>query len=157
MAKKKKGPKYIRLAVFPVSEVLPLVFTREVRKRLRMAGHNYKSEEWKRAASHRFWVNHTESHMVPMGSHRYQLYAEKGTKCVNCPTTGTYFALERGATDYKGKFHFNLYGRDKNGREVMITKDHIIPRSKGGKNKLENYQPMCAVCNRRKADKMPDD
>jgi 5-methylcytosine-specific restriction endonuclease McrA len=55
--------------------------------------------------------------------------------------------------DSPDKFHLNLYGIDSNGREVMLTKDHIIPRSKGGKNKLSNYQPMCIHCNKKKADK----
>jgi 5-methylcytosine-specific restriction endonuclease McrA len=38
----------------------------------------------------------------------------------------------------------------------MITKDHIIPRSKGGKDILDNYQPMCIICNSKKADKLEE-
>ena len=34
-----------------------------------------------------------------------------------------------------------------------MTKDHIIPKSKGGKNELSNYQTMCTYCNNEKADK----
>jgi len=151
---KKHGPRYMRVAVFPASEILPLVFTKEVRKHLREGGHSYTSEAWKRAASHRFWVSHTDSIMVKMGSHRYQLYAEKGCACVRCDLVGTYFALERSFGQKYGKWHFNLYGRNKHGHEKMMTKDHIIPRSKGGKNKLSNYQPMCETCNRKKADKI---
>jgi 5-methylcytosine-specific restriction endonuclease McrA len=32
--------------------------------------------------------------------------------------------------------------------------DHIIPRSKGGESKLENYQPLCRLCNTKKASKV---
>ena len=42
---------------------------------------------------------------------------------------------------------------DDNGQEVLITKDHIIPKSKGGKDKLDNYQTMCVRCNKRKGNK----
>ena len=34
----------------------------------------------------------------------------------------------------------------------MYTIDHIFPKSKGGENKLENYQLLCKVCNENKSD-----
>lgn len=36
---------------------------------------------------------------------------------------------------------------------VILHVDHIIPRSKGGKNTLENYQTLCDVCNLGKSNK----
>lgn len=157
---KKKGSRYIRVNVFPLDAVLPFVFTREVRHQLRTSGYKYNSPEW-RVASRRgypaFINGYNHIIEISMGSHRYQLFAEKGTTCVRCGLKGTYFALERGTNDNPNRFHFNLYGKDDNGVEVMITKDHIIPRAKGGKNRISNYQPMCYRCNQRKADKLPDD
>jgi len=44
-------------------------------------------------------------------------------------------------------FHLNLYGFDENGEEVLMTRDHIIPVSRGGKNHLSNYQVYCWKCN----------
>lgn len=50
-----------------------------------------------------------------------------------------------------------LGGRSK-GRVVTkkdFTVDHIVPRSRGGKNTWGNTAAACASCNNRKADKLP--
>lgn len=39
---------------------------------------------------------------------------------------------------------------DENGKEVLMTKDHVIPKSKGGANDISNYQTMCKRCNEAK-------
>lgn len=84
--------------------------------------------------------------MIKGNSQRYQLFFTKGMKCVCCGIEGKYFAKERNAGS-KDSYHLNLYGIDKNGNEMLITKDHIIPASKGGENHLSNYQTMCEKCN----------
>ena len=45
--------------------------------------------------------------------------------------------------------HWNFIG-DLNGVPTVLTKDHIIPLSLGGKDVIENYQPMCMRCNVKK-------
>jgi 5-methylcytosine-specific restriction endonuclease McrA len=108
-----------------------------------------------------------EGDIVPVVSLRYMVF-KRSLVCVSCGLEGQYFAKERsaraiwGKKELSGKFlgyrpatqswHFNLYGIDFNGNEVMLTKDHIIPRSKGGKEDLDNLQTMCAICNCKKAD-----
>lgn len=84
-------------------------------------------------------------------SQRYQVFFGKGMICVKCGIEGKFFAKERHETDRT--YHLNLYAIDENGEEVLMTKDHIIPKSKGGKNSYENYQCMCARCNMEKGDK----
>lgn len=154
---------YIRVAICPLEAVLPFVFTSAKRHKLKLQGYKYTDLKWINASKRTYPITtiyetknykslqHVE---VLMGSHRYQLFVLKGTDCVKCGIKGRFFALEQAIFNNTKKFHFNLYGVNKYGNEVMITKDHIIPRSKGGKNILDNYQPLCINCNQYKANKI---
>jgi hypothetical protein len=87
---------------------------------------------------------------IHMASDRYKTFLTSGTKCVDCGLEAKYFAKER---DWKQlQYHFNLYGVNDNGEEILFTKDHVIPKSKGGKNELSNYQTMCSKCNELKGN-----
>lgn len=88
---------------------------------------------------------------VKTNSQRYAVF-QKSTKCVCCGLEACFFASEKVKYDKTDKYHFNLYGVNEQGEEVLFTKDHIIPVSKGGKNIIENYQTMCATCNQEKQD-----
>ncbi|HAU88390.1 MAG TPA: hypothetical protein DCW90_23820 [Lachnospiraceae bacterium] len=78
-------------------------------------------------------------------SQRFQTFFTKGLKCACCGIEGKYFGKEK---DFESKrYHLNLYAIDESGNEVLMTKDHIVPRSKGGASELYNYQTMCAKCN----------
>jgi hypothetical protein len=69
--------------------------------------------------------------------------------CATCGIEGEYFVKEKGWG--QKVYHFNLYAVV-DGEEVLMTKDHIVPRSKGGKNNPSNYQTMCRDCNAEKKD-----
>lgn len=84
-------------------------------------------------------------------SPRLILFKTKGADCVICGARGSFFALE----SHNGETpHMNLYAHNERAEEVLMTKDHIIPKAHGGENILENYQPMCEPCNGKKADKL---
>ena len=79
--------------------------------------------------------------------HRLRVFKKKGLKCVNCNIVGSFVALYK---DDAGAIHLDLYAKDENGNDILMTIDHIIPKSKGGKNHIDNLNPMCCKCNFKK-------
>ena len=79
-----------------------------------------------------------------------ELINRDGLKCVHCGKIPEYFAL---AKDKANRWHIDLYSEHENDH-YMYTIDHIYPKSKGGKNDIENYQLLCKVCNEKKGDKI---
>lgn len=80
---------------------------------------------------------------VRMNSQRYFVFRENRV-CVSCGLVGTKMLLEQHPNDKSP--HFNLYGIE-NEKYVLMTKDHIHAKAKGGEDRHSNYQTMCAVCN----------
>ncbi len=93
---------------------------------------------------------------------RYENLIKHGAKCThhNCSFEATHAYLETTMSIKKFshavtvgspiKMHFNIYGVDEHNNEIMLTKDHIVPASLGGPDKIWNMQPMCSRCNRKK-------
>lgn len=96
-----------------------------------------------------------DGEMIKANSQRLQLFYTKGFKCVQCGTEGKFFIMVKNRSN-KGKpdnyYHLELVGITPSGQYVLMTKDHIVPKAKGGKDILENYQTMCIHCNVAKAD-----
>lgn len=140
--------KYLRFdKSFSLEEVLPFAIDPIV-------GKNYKRNK-KKGPVQPVEKQYGE-HWVKMFSFRYWLFKNKGTKCCTCGIEGDHFHLERGASSNNktDRLHFNLYATAPDGSEILMTKDHIHPRSKGGGDYLGNFQTMCTICNAEKADKV---
>lgn len=89
--------------------------------------------------------------MVKANSQRLQLFYTKGFKCTCCGIEGKFFIKIKTAPEEK-HYHLELIGLTQDNRYVVMTKDHIVPKARGGKDELENYQTMCCLCNSKKAD-----
>lgn len=83
---------------------------------------------------------------------RYENLYKNGLECKCCGMKAQFAAIEK--IDKKQRYCFiNFYGVNADGEEVMLTKDHIYPRSLGGFNNISNYQVLCMKCNLAKSSK----
>lgn len=112
----------VRLAVFKPEDVLPYI----------CAGKETRD-----------YIVGNKTYSIRMNSQRYVVF-QKSLRCAACGLQGTQMILEQNPQDSSP--HFNLYGEE-NGKLVLFTKDHIVPRSAGGPSTGGNYQTMCSVCN----------
>lgn len=92
-----------------------------------------------------------------MDSLRYKVF-RRSLCCVTCGIEGKFFAKERHLRrdgEVGGKrYHLNLYAVTHDGHEVLMTKDHRIPRSEGGSDSLDNLDTMCGPCNWKKGSRL---
>jgi hypothetical protein len=124
-------PGFHRLAILPVEDVLPLILKAETPgQRAMLLGNS-----------------------VSIASTRLRCFALKGTACSCCGLQAKYFALEKAPNQVP--FHLNLYSIDKDGAEVLMTRDHVHPQALGGHNGIKNSQTMCFPCNQRKGCSTP--
>jgi len=95
-------------------------------------------------------------HRVNFKSLRLQCF-KRSRVCIKCGKIGTIMSLDKFRKESKlPHAHFNLYAEGPEGILTIMTKDHIIPKSKGGKDHLSNLQTMCIVCNMKKDDKIEE-
>jgi len=59
------------------------------------------------------------------------------------------FARDDYTCQYCGRHRSELRGRQ------FLTRDHVVPVSRGGTNDWENVVTSCSPCNNRKADRLP--
>jgi 5-methylcytosine-specific restriction endonuclease McrA len=90
--------------------------------------------------------------LINFGTKRLQVFAKKGLTCARCGTIGEFFVKEKHNRQAK-YWHLGCYALDGDGNWVMMTRDHIIPRNRGGSDSLSNSQVLCFPCNQEKADK----
>lgn len=107
---------------YTLEEVLPFVSA------------NYKKEK------KLFWT-----FLVKVSSQRLLCF-KNSTFCIVCNRVWSHFRLEQSISWETP--HLNLYSDD----NILMTKDHIVPKSKWWENKMYNYQTMCTICNCKKGN-----
>jgi 5-methylcytosine-specific restriction endonuclease McrA len=130
------------LAEFALDAVLPFVVD-EVEWR--------ESPELRRVEPRRDYTVAGRVYSVKLGSVRYRLF-KQNRACVACGLEGTRLILDAPADEKAAHAaHFNLYAEE-DGVLVLMTKDHIRPKSLSGPGTLENMRTMCAPCNGARAN-----
>ena len=122
LARMKDRKRLVHLGEFSLEDVLPHLTEEESKKEYVVDGN---------------------SHLVRMNSDRYFVF-KNNNFCVSCELEGNKMILDINPGDQSP--HFNLYAEE-NDRLVLMTKDHILAKSKGGTDELANYQTMCSTCN----------
>ncbi len=74
------------------------------------------------------------------------LWMHKNLTCAFCGISASFAALEAHEATMDS-VHLNFYAKDYTGKEVLLTWDHIQPKSLGGTNAMGNSQCLCTICN----------
>lgn len=78
-----------------------------------------------------------------------RLFNSKGFNCVSCGLNGTVVKEFEGPDGPYVCIYGIRYVKDRY-KYILMTADHIRPKTFGGSNGLKNLQPMCEECNRKK-------
>jgi HNH endonuclease len=89
-----------------------------------------------------------QTHEVRMDSLRYFVF-KNSLVCAACGLQTTKVFLEINLYDKSP--HFNFYAEE-DGKLILMTRDHILPKSKGGRDELSNLQCHCCICNNLKGN-----
>ena len=82
----------------------------------------------------------------PSGWALFSSMRGKPIKCWCCGAEADQWIVEKHPKDLIGSPDCNLYASTPLG-VVLMTRDHIIPKSLGGKDDIANLRPGCTTCN----------
>lgn len=70
-------------------------------------------------------------------------------RCWHCNTQADRWVAEKGRRDKIGNAVLNLYARN-----ILMTRDHILPKSLGGVDAVANLRPGCSPCNEKRGNEV---
>jgi 5-methylcytosine-specific restriction endonuclease McrA len=87
---------------------------------------------------------------APSGAALFHHYNEtyKPLTCFKCGVVADRWIVKHQHNDRDKPPVVELFAYTKKNRLVMMTRDHIIPKSWGGLDLVENLRPACEPCNR---------
>jgi 5-methylcytosine-specific restriction endonuclease McrA len=86
---------------------------------------------------------------IAANSRLYPLITDAGCSCVRCGVQGN-VAIKHRRHPTDGNHH-DVFALNERVFRLM-TVDHILPKSWGGRNSAKNYDPMCERCNNRRGN-----
>lgn len=82
--------------------------------------------------------------------------SDKPIRCWRCSCEADRWIVTKGRTDHVGYPVLNLYTKNKTGQLILMTQDHIIPKSLGGMCHPSNLRVACEICNSHRGNKLDD-
>lgn len=77
-------------------------------------------------------------------------------KCWSCGVEASCFIVNKGHNDKVGPAVLDLFAEAKDG-PILMTRDHIIPKSYGGVNEVFNLRIGCGPCNHTRGNELEAD
>ena len=74
--------------------------------------------------------------------------------CHFCGCQADRWVSEKGRKDHLGHPVLNLFATNRDGQVVLMTRDHIIPKSLGGIDAVANLRPACGPCNEQRSNEV---
>ena len=74
--------------------------------------------------------------------------------CFECGLEASCFILCKGQNDVTRQPILDLFAMREDGVFVLMTRDHIIPKSLGGNNTVQNLRVSCSDCNSKRGNYM---
>ena len=78
-------------------------------------------------------------------------------RCHFCGCEADRWVSVKGRKNKVGGPVLDLYATSNDGRVVLMTRDHIIPKSLGGKDCVENLRPACGPCNEDRSNEVTEE
>ncbi len=89
----------------------------------------------------------------PSGWNLFSRMEGQPIKCWCCGVEADRWIATKGPNDLVGNPDLNLYAASSSG-VVLMTRDHIIPKSLGGVDDWRNMRPGCSVCNEQRGNEV---
>lgn len=89
----------------------------------------------------------------PSGWLMFKALEGQEIKCWCCGVVADRWVVTKGPNDFVGYPTMNLYADGPRGI-VLMTRDHIIPKSLGGIDDVANLRPGCSLCNEERSNEV---
>lgn len=91
-------------------------------------------------------------HRITTNSNRLMIL-KANQQCIICGLVGAFWKLEMHSSAPRPHLGLYAFELNKRGEHILMTVDHIMPKSLGGSKELNNLQTMCTICNNLKANR----